>query len=136
MKLSFIRHIVSCQLLHFVRVVSPHPIALQDIGNSTCKKRRHQAQAHSLIRSFTAILLPRCLNLLGGFDGCCFGVGLRQRFPTCMAWGLVGCFARLPDLVSQQHPTAAEATVLHFLQAAAKSQSSTTTGAAVSLLVP
>lgn len=64
MKLSFIRHILSCQLLHFVRVVSPHPLTFARHWKLH-KKRRHQAQAHSLIRSFTAILLPRCLNLLG-----------------------------------------------------------------------
>jgi len=68
-------------------------IRSQDKQKTAKSQKLTKAQAHSLIRSFTAILLPR-----------------------------------LPDLVSQQHPTAAEATVLHFLQAAAKSQSSTTTG--------
>ncbi len=43
-----------------------HILSLCKNGNSICKKnKRHQAQAHSLIRSFTAILLPRCLNLWG-----------------------------------------------------------------------
>ena len=72
LKLSFIRHIVSCQLLHFVRVVSPHPIALQDIGNSTRKDvtRLRLIALSDPLQRFCCQGVSTCW---GGFGGCCFG---------------------------------------------------------------